>query len=485
MPPASLAPAPDHHEPEPAPATADPPRYRWRWAVLAVVLVADVMDLVDATIVNVAGPTIRDDLGGGAATLQWLGAAYTLTFAIFLITGARLGDIFGRRRMFLIGAGGFLLSSLACALAPTPEVILVGRALQGGFGALLIPQGFGMLKQVFAAGEMATVFGFFGPVLGLATIAGPILAGFLVDADLFGTGWRMVFLINVPIGLAALIAAVKVLPRHDPTPGIRLDLVGMVLVGLAAVCLVYPLIEGRQLGWPLWCFGLLAAGVALVAAFVAYERRREHSPLIELSLLQNRAYTGGVLTALGFFATFGGVMLVLALFLQLGQGFSPSRTGLALAPMSLGIVVSMLASFALIARLGRALLQIGIAITALGMVIMALTAGQATEVGGWTLTPGIFVAGLGMGFVFGQLFDVILAGVEGHQVGSASGVLSAVQQLAAAIGVAVFGTVFFAVVDGGHGSTTAMATTAWVCLIPLAVSFLLASRLPPQAREQE
>src|SRR5690349_115798 len=156
----ALAPAPGHE------ATADPP-YRWRWAVLAVVLVGDVMDLVDATIVNIAGPSIRDDLGGGAATLQWLGAAYTLTFAIFLITGARLGDIVGRRRMFLIGTSGFLLSSLGCAFAPTPEVILVTRALQGGFGALLIPQGFALLKQVFAEQEMGKVFGLFGPVLGI------------------------------------------------------------------------------------------------------------------------------------------------------------------------------------------------------------------------------------------------------------------------------------------------------------------------------
>lgn len=481
MPSPPLAPTPASVHDE----SVDDTPYRWRWAVLAVVLVGDVMDLVDATIVNVAGPAIRDDLGGGAATLQWLGAAYTLTFAIFLITGARLGDIVGRRRMFLIGAGGFLLSSLGCALAPTPEVILVTRALQGGFGALLIPQGFGMLKQVFAEQEMSKVFGLFGPVLGISTIAGPIVAGLLVDADLFGTGWRMVFLINLPIGLIALIAAVKVLPRNDPTPGIRLDLVGMLLVGLAAVCLVYPLIEGRQVGWPLWSFGLLAVGLALTVAFVGYERRRQHSPLIELSLLRNRSYTGGVLTALGFFATLGGVMLVLSLFLQLGQGFSPARTGLALAPMSVGIVVSMLASFALIARLGRALLHVGIAITALGMVVLALTVGAANEIDGWTLTPGIFVAGLGMGFVFGQLFDVILAGVDDREIGSASGVLSAVQQLAASIGVAVVGTVFFALLDDHRPSTEALATTAWICLIPLAASFLLAFRLPSKAVEQE
>ncbi|HEY4826277.1 MAG TPA: MFS transporter, partial [Solirubrobacteraceae bacterium] len=202
-----------------------------RWIVLAVVLAADVMDLIDATIVNVAGPTIRHDLGGGASTLQWLGAAYTLTFAVLLVTGARLGDIFGRRRLFLIGSAGFTAMSAACALAPSPEILIGLRALQGGFGALVIPQGFGLIKEVFPEDEMSKVFATFGPVMGLSAIVAPILAGVLIDADLLGTGWRMVFLINVPVGIAALAAAVKVLPRGAATPGTRLDLIGMVLLG--------------------------------------------------------------------------------------------------------------------------------------------------------------------------------------------------------------------------------------------------------------
>jgi EmrB/QacA subfamily drug resistance transporter len=454
-----------------------------RWIVLAVVLAADVMDLIDATIVNVAGPTIRHDLGGGASTLQWLGAAYTLTFAVLLVTGARLGDIFGRRRLFLIGSAGFTAMSAACALAPSPEILIGLRALQGGFGALVIPQGFGLIKEVFPEDEMSKVFATFGPVMGLSAIVAPILAGVLIDADLLGTGWRMVFLINLPVGIAALAAAVKVLPRGAATPGTRLDLIGMVLLGLAAVGIIYPLIEGHDQGWPLWIFALLAAGGLLLVAFLLYERRRRESPLIDPGLLRNRAYTDGIMVALAFFATFSGLILILSLFCQLGERFSPIHTGLTVVPLTVGMVVSMVVSFALVARFGRHLLHAGILMAGAGAVTLALTVSGAASASSFDLAPGLLLTGLGAGFVFGQLFDIILAGVAMDEVGSASGVLNAVQQLANALGVAVLGTVFFSALDGAHLATSALATAAWVTLIPLAITFLLAFRLPMRARE--
>ena len=240
-------------------ADAAPPSgvYAWRWIVLAVVLAAEVMDLMDATIVNVASPSIRADLGGGATTLQWLSAAYTLAFAVLLVTGARLGDIFGRRRLFLIGSAGFTAMSAACAAAPSPGVLIITRALQGAFGALLIPQGFGMLKEVFPEEEMPKVFAAFGPVMGLSAIAAPILAGVLIDADVLGTGWRLVFLINLPDRAVRLHharpgPAPRCLARgsqarrhgHDPRRG-------------SAVAIIYPLIQGRADGWPAWIFVML------------------------------------------------------------------------------------------------------------------------------------------------------------------------------------------------------------------------------------
>ena len=370
------------------PVPADPPPaadvpsgpYRWRWIVLAVVLAAEVMDLMDATIVNVAGPSIRSDLGGGATTLQWLSAAYTLAFAVLLVTGARLGDIFGRRRLFLIGSAGFTAMSATCAVAASPGMLIVTRALQGAFGALLIPQGFGMLKEVFPEEEMPKVFAAFGPVMGLSAIAAPILAGVLIDADLLGTGWRLVFLINVPIGLFALVTAVRVLPRGASHAGVRLDVTGMLLVGLAAVAIIYPLIQGRADGWPAWIFAMLAAGFALLGAFVAYERRRREAPLIEPGLLHNRTYTTGIAVALAFFATFAGLLLIVSLFCQLGEGFSPTHAGLTLMPMTVGMVIAMILSFALVATLGRHMLHIGVALVAAGTIAMALTVSGAHSV---------------------------------------------------------------------------------------------------------
>jgi EmrB/QacA subfamily drug resistance transporter len=466
----------------PAEALSGP--YRWRWIVLAVVLAAEVMDLMDATIVNVAGPSIRADLGGGATTLQWLSAAYTLAFAVLLVTGARLGDIFGRRRLFLIGSAGFTAMSAACAVAASPGMLIVTRALQGAFGALLIPQGFGMLKEVIPEEEMPKVFATFGPVMGLSAIAAPILAGVLIDADVLGTGWRLVFLINVPIGLFALITAVRVLPRGASHAGVRLDVPGMFLVGLAAVAIIYPLIQGRADGWPVWIFAMLAAGLALLGAFVAYERRRREAPLIEPGLLRNRTYTTGIAVALAFFATFAGELLIVSLFCQLGEGFSPIHAGLTLTPMTVGMVIAMILSFALVGRLGRHMIHIGVALVAAGTIGMALTASGAHSVTSWELAPGLFVIGLGAGFSFGQLFDFILAGVAMDEVGSASGVLNAVQQLASALGVAVLGTVFFSHIGGGHLPTDGLATTAWVCLVPLAITALLVLRLPMQARQE-
>ncbi len=470
-------PRPHDHAP-----AADGP-YAARWLVLAIVLCAEVMDLVDATIVNVAGPSIRRDLGGGATTLQWLGAAYTLSFAVLLVTGARLGDIFGRRRLFLIGSIGFTLMSALCAVAPSSELLIVTRALQGGFGALLIPQGFGLLKEVFPSEEEGKVFASFGPVMGLSAIAAPILAGVLIDANILGTGWRMVFLINVPIGAVAFAGALRYLPHGAAKAGTRLDLGGMTLVGLASVAIIYPLIEGRAEGWPAPIFALLAAGVGLLGAFVLYERRRREAPLIELSLLRNHTYTDGIGVALGFFAVFAGLILIVSLFCQVGQGFSPVHAGLTLVPMTAGMVISMVVSFALVAKLGRHLLHLGIALSGAGAVVLALTVSGAAAASTWALVPALLLIGLGAGFVFGQLFDIILAGVAMEEVGSASGVLNAVQQLASALGVAVLGTAFFSRLTAGHLPTDALAITAWVTLIPLALTFALAFKLPMQARE--
>ncbi|HLI59851.1 MAG TPA: MFS transporter [Solirubrobacteraceae bacterium] len=481
--------APTTSPPEAPPAEGGAPPaegkapYRLRWLVLAVVLGANIMDLLDATISGVAGPTIRHDLGGGTTTLQWLSAAYTLAFAVLLVTGARLGDLFGRRRLFLVGSAGFTVCSTLCALAPSPGVLIATRALQGAFGALLIPQGFGLLKESFSEEEMPTVFAIFGPAMGLPMLIAPVLAGALIGADLWGTGWRLVFLINLPIGVFSFAAALRALPRVVSHAGRRLDLGGMALVGLGLFAIIYPLIQGRAAGWPAWTFALLAAGLCLIVAFVLYERRRTRDPLIEPGLLANRSYASGLAVMLAFFGAFGGLYLCVSLFTQLGERFSAIHAGLTLTPMVVGMVIGMGVSFALVAKLGRHLIHGGIALVAAGAAGLALTVTGAASASTWDLAPSLFVIGVGAGTSFGQLFDFILAGVQMDHVGSASGVLEATQQLASALGVAVLGTIFFSRFPA-HPATDALQILAWACLVPIAAAFALVFRLPMRAREQ-
>jgi EmrB/QacA subfamily drug resistance transporter len=465
------------------PITARP--YRLRWVVALVVLAGNLMDVLDSTILNVAGPSIRRDLGGGADTLQWLSAAYTLAFAVLLIAGARLGDILGRRRLFIVGSAGFTLFSTACAVAPSMVVLIIFRCLQGAFGALMIPQGFGLMKQVFEdQDEFDKAIGLFGPATGLPMLAAPVLAGALVDANLWGIGWRLVFLINVPIGVLTLPLAIRSLPRGAARPAMKLDVTGVWLAGLALVAIIYPLIQGRSAGWPIWCFAMLAAGAGLLLAFLRHERRRRgNDPLIEPTLLGNGTFLSGIAVVLALFGAFGGLLLCISLYGQLGEGWSPVHAGLALTPMVVGMIVGMIGSTAAAKALGRHLLHIGIALITAGTVAIAVVVTGAHSASTWDLVPGLCIVGMGLGASFAQLFGFILGGVSMDEVGSASGVLEAVQQLSTSLGVAILGTIFFSVF-GKHLATDALQITAWACLAPLAVAFLLVFRLPMHAREQ-
>lgn len=469
--------------PDPSQAEAPTP-HAYRWLVLAVVLLAEVMDLLDATITSVAAPAIAADLGGGRDVTQWLQAAYTLPFAVLLVTAGRLGDRFGRRRLFLLGAAGFTLASGLCALAPGPGWLIAARVLQGALGALLIPQGFGVLKEVFPAAELPRALGLFGPVMGLCAVGGPVVGGVLTQADAFGAGWRLIFLVNVPLGLAAWAGAARWIPRDTPTAGQRLDLPGMLLVGAASAALVYPLVQGRELGWPVWSLVLAAAGPVGFWLFTRYQLRRP-SPLVHPSLLRNRGYTSGILVAVAFFASFTGLMLVLSVFLQGPLGLSPQNAGLSIAPLALGIAITAGPAGALAQRRGRTVIQAGIVLTSVGLAVLGGTAlWSGSSVDTWRLLPGTFVAGLGMGMVIPPLFDVILADVSTAEVGSASGVLNAVQQLANAIGVALLVTAYSAFTDHGRAPTTALAGTTALTVTLLAGALLLSFRLPERARPE-
>jgi EmrB/QacA subfamily drug resistance transporter len=467
----------------PPPATDRPSApHRLRWLVLLVVMTANVMDAMDSTIANIAGPSVRRDLGGGASALQWISAGYTLAFAVLLIAGARLGDIVGRRRVFLVGLGGFTLFSALCAAAPTMPVLIASRALQGGFGALMIPQGFGFLKQVFPdQDEFDRAMGFIGPASGLPLLAAPVLAGALIDANLWHIGWRLVFLINVPIGVTALALAIPALPEGRARSGLTLDGGGVGLVGLALVAIIYPLIQGRDDGWPAWILAVLSVGLLLLLAFLRHERRHRENALIEPSLLANRTYLSGIAIVLFFFGGFAGLLLCVSLFGQLGEGWSPIHAGLALTPMVVGIILGMTISFALVERLGRHLLHVGILLIAAGDIAVALILTGAHSATTWDLVPGLLLAGAGAGVSFAQLFGFVLGSVNMDEVGSASGVLEATQQLSSSLGVAVLGTIFFSAF-AHHLAPDALQVTAWACLAPLLGAFLLIFRLPMRPR---
>jgi EmrB/QacA subfamily drug resistance transporter len=471
-----------------APGVAPLPLRR-AWLVLAVVFIADVMDVVDSTIANLAGPSIRADLGGSETTLQWVLTAYTAAFAIGLITSGRLGDLLGRRRLFLLGMAGFTLASLACGLAPGAGFLITARVLQGLFGSVMIPQGFAMVKVVFPPRQLRKALIPFGPVMGLATVAGPILAGWLLHLDLFGSEWRSIFLINVPIGVAAWALGWLFLPhRTGEDTNARLDRGGVGLLTLASALLIIPLVQGRELGWPLWTYLSMAGSIVALALFVVSERRSRH-PVITPSLFGKRSFVAGLAVVGAFFAALTGFQLAFNLLLQLGLHWTPLHTSLTLIPWALGSAVAVaLAGAVLTRKLGRATLQLGLGIAVVGLLALWWTiAGRGDDLTSATLAPSLLLIGFGSGLVFVPIFDFILGNATTDEVGTGSGMLNAVQQFSGAIGVAALGTVFFARVGQGgpaafdHAGELVIGIATALYLITFALVWLL----PKHAQQPE
>jgi EmrB/QacA subfamily drug resistance transporter len=457
-----------------------------RWLILFVILAAECMDLLDGTVVNVAAPTIHHDLHASSTALQWIVGGYPLALAVGLLIGGRLGDIFGRRNMFLIGAGGFTAASTVCAFAPTTSVLMGARLFQGLAGAMMIPQGLGVIREVFPPEELPKAFGLFGPVMGSAAMLGPIIGGGLIGLDLFGSGWRLVFLINLPLGLMALLGAAMLLPASRGRHAKQLDLGGAVLAGAAAMAIVYPLIQGRELGWPAWTYASIGAGVALFAVFAAHLRRRKRAgldPLVEPSVFGHRGYSAGALVLMLYFAGMVGSMLTLTLFLQLGEGFSAIHAGLTMAPFALGTAITAPIAAQQMTKIpGRTLIQAGGLISLAGYVGVALIVASTSHVSTWALIGPLLVVGMGMGLFVVPVFDTIIAAVTDAETGSASGVLNAIQQLGGAVGVAVLGTVFFTVL-GHHGFSAALTHAMW-WQVGLLVAMLAISPLLPRRSRQ-
>ncbi|HET9173645.1 MAG TPA: MFS transporter [Actinospica sp.] len=467
---------------------------RLQTAVLLTVLGADVMDLLDSTIVNVGAPSIARELHATTTQLQWIIAGYTLSMAVALITGGRLGDLFGRRRMFLGGIAAFTLMSAFASAAANPQMLVTARFLQGLAAAMMLPQGLAIIRSVFPADKAGAAMGIFGPVMGVAATVGPILGGALVTANLFGSQWRSIFWVNIPLGLIALVCAWRVVPKDRPhgPDAPKLDVVGMLLSGLGMLLLVYPLIQGREKGWPAYMFVLMAAAVPVFALFGLQQRLRMKSgktPLVTLSLFRKPAFVGGQIFGIFFFCALGGLFLVLVLHLQLALGYTSLHAGLTSLPFSLAVAVGAGVGGAVLApKFGRRVMHAGVVAMAVGLGGVALSVDHwGTKLTSLELAPAYTVCGLGFGLLIASYFGIMVSAIEDHETGSAGGLMNALQQLANTLGAALFGTLYFDGITGGHTSVSSAATTlGWataVVVLCIPLGFLMPRRIKPSALE--
>jgi EmrB/QacA subfamily drug resistance transporter len=452
------------------------------WRALPVVLVGIFMPTLDFFIVNVAVPSIQDGLHASDAAIQLIIAGYGVAYAAGLITGGRLGDLFGRRRAFIAGLAMFTLTSLLAGISQNAGELITARILQGVAAALVTPQVLGIITTTFTDKSRTAAFNAYGLSVGLAGVFGQILGGALIVWNIAGWGWRSIFLINVPVGLIALALAPKLVPESHGQERSRLDLLGMLLVSAGLVAVVLPVIEGRQEHWPVWTWVLLIAALPLLTAFAIHQRRlgsRNGSPLIDLGLFKERAFSAGLSITLIYFLAMGSFFLLLALYLQQGRGMSPLRSGLVFITVGAGFFITSAIAPVMAAKLGRQILAVG----SLGVAIgYGITAGVAHHVGAggsiWELVPGLLVAGFGMGFVTAPLSNTVLARVVPRHAAAASGALSTAQEAGGAIGVALAGIVYFDRL--GHATSADAFSLSLELLIGFCVlSAIIVQFLPP------
>ncbi|MEH3034535.1 MAG: MFS transporter [Aeromicrobium erythreum] len=461
-------------ERRPDPAVEPDPR---RWRILAVTLVVGFMSLLDVTIVNVAIPSIQKGLESSASTVQWVVSGYALTFGLTLVAGGRLGDAYGRRRLMLIGLTGFVLSSAAVGFAPNAELVVVARLLQGASAGLLTPQSSGLIQQLFSGPERGKAFGYFGLTVSLASATGPLLGGLIIGLAGEEHGWRLLFLVNVPIGLVAMVAIALLVPgRSEDADRDRIDVVGAVLLGLAVLCLLYPLV-GIESGATLPL--VLLVGVPLFGwAFGAWEhrlRRRGHAPLLDLDLLRHLpGYGSGLLIGTLYFTGFTGVFLTASVWLQDSRDVSALHAGLLLTPFALGSAVSSPLAGRFVSQVGRPLTVVAIASMMAAVTLAAVVGpGRPTESLWWAFAPFLLLAGLGGGAVVSPNITLTLAEVPPRMGGAAGGALQTGQRIGSALGAALLMTTY-QVVTASHGGDAGFRTALAVALAVLSLALAAA-----------
>ncbi|MFF5492725.1 MFS transporter [Streptomyces aquilus] len=415
--------------------------------ILPTVLAGVFITTLDFFIVNVAIPSLQTDLRAGASAIEWVVAGFGLAYGVGLITGGRLGDLFGRRRMFLLGMGLFTIASLLCGVAQTSEFLVFSRVLQGLAAALLAPQVLALLGTIFTGPARLKVFAGYGLAMGLAAVFGQLIGGLLIEADIAGLDWRACFLVNLPICLLIMALTVKLVPESKAEGKPKLDFLGVGVITLALVALVLPLIEGREKGWPAWTWGCFAAFAVLLAVFVGVERSiaaRGGSPLVNMEMFKDRAFVVGLGCQLVFWMGQASFFLVLALYMQAGRGLSALEAGLLFAAIGAGYMYTSMNATKFAAKLGRQVIAVGAVIMAVGLIVIGITAAQLGD-GGHTawLIPGLAIDGAGMGLAVAPLASTVLARVNPQYAGSASGVLTTGLQIGNSIGVAIIGVIFY------------------------------------------
>lgn len=457
--------------------STSPTSPRNRWWVFTAVLIADVLDLLDSTITNIAAPSIVRQLHAPATLVPWLGLSYALALGSLLVIGARLGDRYGARRTFLIGLAGFTTATALVALAWAPVPLIAFRTIQGGFGALLIPQGFTLLLRVFPREELGKVFALFGPLMALSSISGPVVAALLLQVAPFGLGWRAVFALFTVLGAALLAVSAVVLPQLEPDTAAKIPVVSCALVMAGLLSLLGGIITGGQDGWGARDVALVLVGVVLLGVF-GLTQRRSATPLLARALFANRGFVAGISVASLFFAAVAGLLYATSLFLQTGVHLAVLPTAALMAPMSVGIIATSFTFHSRIQQLGRRLVLAGVLTTAAGsglfLALVPVLVGSPA-----LITAPLAIIGAGMGCCFGSLFATALGDVDPALAGSASGALNALQQIANACGAALVSTTFLAL--SGRGTTTAASVSLGVVLLVLVVCLAALPILPKQA----
>ena len=459
---------------------------RSRGVATTVLMVATFMDLMDSTITNVALPTIGKNLGATPEQLEWTVAGYVIAFATLLITGGRLGDIFGHRRIFVIGIVGFTLASLGAALSQTGDLLVAARVLQGGFAGIMMPQVLSSVQVMFAPEERAPVLGIIGSLSALGAVGGLILGGWLVTADLLGMGWRSIFLVNVPIGVALVVAALLFVPRSRSEHPLRPDLVGVVLGGVGVFLVVFPLTDGRAVGWAWWIWAMLITSPFVIAAFVWQQGRmlKAHkAPLLPLPLFRDRGFASGQLVQVLSSIGNGGYVLILLYYVQSALGFTALAAGLTLLPFALGSMAAAPLAILATKRIGKWAVLLGglVQAAALTWVMWTIwTAGAALT--GWDVTAPLTLVGAGMMTLIMPLTSITLESVPTPDAGAASGTLTTFGQIGMVLGVALAGSVFFGILQDTADARDAVTTALWVPIVAYGLAGLASVTMPDRTK---